>query len=194
MYSDSTGTIAISILIGGLIIGALIVGGVETASQINEHGWNPNDWNWKEIGVAAITGAVQGAIFAFTGGAGNVVIAAGIGFLSGAAGNFTNQMLTGLWVNEQTFGQVFRNFNWRHVGIGGLIGGVAGGMSYGLGGVAQKGMDQTNRIIQNAMKQRVAAGLNPVTQEMMRTWTGLLFVGQQVLPGFTRAGLRKLFI
>ena len=36
------------------------------------------------------------------------------------------------------------------------------------------------------------AGLNSVTSEM--TWTGLLFVGQQVLPGFTRAGLRKLFV
>ncbi|MCL2522848.1 MAG: hypothetical protein FWE36_08330 [Erysipelotrichales bacterium] len=76
--------------------------------------------------------------------------------------------------------------------MSGFIGGVAGGMSYGLGKLAQKGMDQTNKIIQDAMRDRVAAGLNPVTSEMMRTWTGLLFVGQQVLPGVTRGSLRAL--
>ena len=194
MYSDSTGTIAISILIGGLIIGALIVGGVETASQINEHGWNPSDWNWKEIGVAAITGAVQGAIFAFTGGAGNLLGAGVIGFLSGFAGNFMNQILTDMLINGQSLGQAINSLDRKQLVISGLIGGVVGGMSFGLGRLAQKGMDQTNKIIQDAMKQRVMAGLNPVTSEMMRTWTGLLFVGQQVLPGFTRAGLRKLFV
>jgi len=103
-------------------------------------------------------------------------------------------MLTGIWVNGQSASQALSNVNRNQLFISGLIGGVAGGMSFGLGRLAQKGMDQTNKIIQDAMKQRVAAGLNPVTSEMMRTWTGLLFVGQQVLPGFTRAGLRKLFI
>jgi hypothetical protein len=45
-------------------IGAALGGGFEIAKQISVSGWNPFDWNWQKIGLAAAGGALAGAISA----------------------------------------------------------------------------------------------------------------------------------
>ena len=68
MYVDRSGHFAISALIIGMAIGfgvgALIGGGFEVGKQIYANGWNPGDWDWAKIALAALGGGVAGAISA----------------------------------------------------------------------------------------------------------------------------------
>ena len=78
MYLDPSGNFAISsLLIGmgiGFLIGGLIGGGFEVGKQVYNNGWNIESWDWKQIGLSALGGAVAGAISAIPIG--------GTGFLS----------------------------------------------------------------------------------------------------------------
>ena len=63
-YADPSGhsvMVCIRIAAG---IGAALGGGFEIAKQISVSGWNPFDWNWQKIGLAAAGGASAGAISA----------------------------------------------------------------------------------------------------------------------------------
>ncbi|CDR31481.1 Cell wall-associated polypeptide CWBP200 [Acholeplasma oculi] len=95
MYSDGNGTIAVSVLLGTILIGALIGGvvggGFEIGRQIIFEG-DLNDWN--KVGLAALSGAVSGALTA--------IPIPGTGFLSwvgtfalGAAGSLASGAITG---------------------------------------------------------------------------------------------------
>ncbi|MBE6534412.1 MAG: hypothetical protein E7678_05550 [Ruminococcaceae bacterium] len=63
---DYTGTIAFTtILIAmgiGALIGGVVSGGFAIGNEIYENGWNPTTWDWKQIGLSTLGGAVAGAI------------------------------------------------------------------------------------------------------------------------------------
>ena len=48
----------------GILIGGVISGSFEIAKQIYSNGWNPEDWDWQQIGISALGGAVAGMISA----------------------------------------------------------------------------------------------------------------------------------
>ena len=66
MYSDPSGNVVFSsILIPmaiGFVVGVAIGGGFEIGKQIYANGWNPIDWNWRQIGLSALGGGIAGAI------------------------------------------------------------------------------------------------------------------------------------
>ena len=65
-YIDPSGGIIISIITGlviGIFVGGIVVGGIAIAGQvINSGSLNPFNWDWDEIGVAALRGAFFGGI------------------------------------------------------------------------------------------------------------------------------------
>ena len=61
-YVDPTGHIAISSIIVTIVIGACISAGFATIGQIKEHGWNPEQWEWKKIGYSALVGGVSSGL------------------------------------------------------------------------------------------------------------------------------------
>ena len=56
-------TFLVSLAIGALV-GGLVSGGFAIGSQIYQNGWNPTLWDWKQIGLSALGGAIAGAISA----------------------------------------------------------------------------------------------------------------------------------
>ena len=61
MFYDPNGNAFLSIVLG-MVIGFAIGGVFEIGKQIYENGWNPSDWDWKQIGLSALGGGVAGAI------------------------------------------------------------------------------------------------------------------------------------
>ena len=63
-YVDPSGHSVIACILIAAGIGAALGGGFEIAKQISANGWNPFEWNWQKIGLAAAGGALAGAISA----------------------------------------------------------------------------------------------------------------------------------
>ena len=61
MFYDPNGNAFLSIVFG-MAIGFAIGGVFEIGKQIYENGWNPSDWDWKQIGLSALGGGAAGAI------------------------------------------------------------------------------------------------------------------------------------
>ena len=97
MNADPTGHSAI--LIGMLIgfgVGALIGGGFEIAKQAYNGGnwnWHISSWNWGQIGLSALGGAVAGAISSISLGSG--VVGYLTAFASGGVGSVLGGMISG---------------------------------------------------------------------------------------------------
>ena len=90
MYFDPSGhvvitlTTVLSAMAIGFLIGGTVAGGFEIYNQIRSNGWNPYDWNWKQIGLSALGGAVAGMISAIpVGGWLGALFLGGIGSLMG---------------------------------------------------------------------------------------------------------------
>lgn len=61
MYSDPSGHLAFSVLLGiGIAVGAIIGGSVSVVSQGIENGWDNIDW--RVVAVDAVFGAIDGAL------------------------------------------------------------------------------------------------------------------------------------
>jgi RHS repeat-associated protein len=195
-FSDPTGhgfiTVAIILaivkaVVAGVAIGATISAGVELGSQLIDNGWDFGNLNWGQVGVAAVSGGVQGGIFALTGMVGNVWIAAGIGVLSGVAGNLTSQVGNGM-LNGQSFGQAFGSVDWWQVAGSGAIGGLAGGLSFGLGTLANNLMKVGEKMARGAIN----AGMSEFNAVMAAAST--MYLAQMLLPGVARAILNWLLV
>ena len=93
---DYTGTIALTtILIAmgtGALIGGLVSAGFAIGGQIYQNGWNPMLWDWKQIGLSALGGAVAGAISAIP-IPGSSFISYGLTFLAGGAASVVGGMI-----------------------------------------------------------------------------------------------------
>ncbi len=115
---DPTGHFAISAMIIsmgiGFLIGGAISGGVEISKQIYSNGWNPGDWDWQQIGMSALGGAVAGMISAINVGG------LGVAIVAGAAGSLAGGLITGS-VNS-----------WETALLALGIGAIAGAISYGI--------------------------------------------------------------
>ncbi len=117
-YVDPTGHFAISAMIIsmgiGFLIGGAIGGGFEIGKQIYSNGWNPGDWDWRQIGLSTLGGAVAGAISSISfGGWVGAFVMGGMGSVAGGA-------ITGS-VNS-----------WETAFLALGIGAIAGVISYGI--------------------------------------------------------------
>ena len=100
MYTDESGEAffasLLAVFIGGLISGA-ITGAFAIANQISTNGWNPKDWNWKDIGTSVVGGFVAGMISA-------IPLGGWLGALGfGGAGAVVGGAITGSVNNVETF-------------------------------------------------------------------------------------------
>ena len=76
MYVDPDGKFFLTALLIGAVIGFAFGGGIAIGKEIYNNGWNPANWNWRNIGADALTGAALGLSLS----AGGLV---GVGAISG---------------------------------------------------------------------------------------------------------------
>ncbi len=123
----------------GAVAGAIIGGAIDAVVQYKTSG----SINWKEVGAAAVGGAVAGAIFAATAGAGTSLLGMiGAGAIAGAAGGTASYTVS----------------NWGHLslkgaakvaGAGAIAGVIGGAIGYGAGKALAKAVSiaTTSRIV-----------------------------------------------
>ena len=128
MYSDPSGHIAISTLLLGMAIGFgigfAIGGGFEIGKQIYANGWNPDDWDWGQIGLSALGGGVAGAISSISLGTGLVGYLSAFAF--GGIGSVLGGWISGSVTSLETAGMAF------------LIGGTANVFGKGVTDIINK--------------------------------------------------------
>ncbi len=151
MYSDPNGHFAISTLLIsmalGFLAGGVISGCFEIGNQIYNNGWNLSSWDWQQIGLSALGGAVAGMISAVPiGGLAGAFILGGIGSVAGG-------LITGSVNSIETALVSF--------GIGAIANVVAYGISDKLANIkASKIFNQSNKAKSLAVQKLQGHPLN----------------------------------
>lgn len=101
MYDDPEGNGIIIAMLIGFAIGFGVGGGFEVFKQINKNGWNPSEWNWRQIGLSALGGGVSGAISAISLNGSGFLSYLGT-FLIGGSGSIAGGLISGSVYSWQT--------------------------------------------------------------------------------------------
>ncbi len=133
-------------IIVGSIIGATVNTGFEVANQVKNHGWDLENWNWTQIGLSFLGGAVSGAISAIpvpgfqTFGIWGKVFHYGLTFVIGGIGAVAGGLIDGSVYNIKS---AFTNF-----AIGGTFSLFADLFTNGLNNIVQK---YSNNVLTNPL-------------------------------------------
>ncbi len=135
------------------LIGSVVSTGFEIANQAQNHGWNLASWDWGQIGLAALGGAVSGAISAIPVpgfralGAWGKVIHYGLTFIVGGVGAVTGGLINGSVNNIETAFTIFS--------IGGVFSLFSDLLTNGLNKIVQK---FANKVLTNHLYANMTLG------------------------------------
>jgi RHS repeat-associated protein len=137
MYADPTGHSVLLAMFIGFLVGSLIGGTFEIGKQISNSGWNPSDWDWKQIGFSTLGGGMAGSLSAIPISGSGIFSYLGT-FMLGGTASVTGGLISGAVDNWQTALLAF--------GIGGLANvgarGITTMINRGLSAAASKQLNQ----------------------------------------------------
>ena len=86
MFTDETGEVILSTIVVGAVIGGALSFTSSVIEQVAVKGWDTSQWDWAEIGLSTLVGALSGAVAGSSLGLGaQIAINAGLGALQETA-------------------------------------------------------------------------------------------------------------
>lgn len=191
MNVDPDGRLFFSIkalIIIGLVAfgtGAAVAGGIAIANEIRNNGWNPTDWDWRQIGLSALGGGVAAVIasigwkFPASWGMLGTVLSWSITFAAGFGGAVAGGFISGHANSD----------NWWIIGLFGGVGnvaarGISGAVSRQSQGIARHKLNTkyVNKTMADLIGNRKLAR---ITLQAMKGLTGNTALFTSMNTGFS---------